>query len=232
MRASILSVFLLLISTGATLAQENGTLPDTQSPQAEVPEIQPEDTPRSGFRDLSGSTGRLVSTIVTIDREALFLNSEFGQRVQRELEQDTEALTAENRKIEGELITEERDLTVRRNSMTAEEFAPLAEEFDAKVQRIRNEQDRKSILLQQRLDQERQTFLGAVSPILGEIAQSRGAVAVLDRNLVLLAFEGIDITEEAIARIDAQLGDNAPGQLAPAAPLPRPQENLPQPTDQ
>ena len=172
MRAPALVLLIVALTGFSAVAQEVSE--ETETAEAT--------SPGTGFRDATNNTGRLVSSIVTIDREALFVQSEFGQRIQKELEQDTEALAAENRRIEGELIAEEKELTVRRATISVEEFTPLAEAFDQKVQRIRNEQDQKSILLQQRLDQQRQTFLGSVSPILGEIAQSRGAVAVLDRN--------------------------------------------------
>ncbi|MBL9059861.1 MAG: hypothetical protein JNK88_07545, partial [Mangrovicoccus sp.] len=45
--------------------------------------------------------------VATLDQEALFLKSAFGQRLQRDLETQRDALTAENRRIESELIAEE-----------------------------------------------------------------------------------------------------------------------------
>ena len=55
------------------------------------------------------------------------------------------------------------------------------------------------------------------------VMQERGAVVVLDRRTVLLSADGIDITNDLIARIDAELGDGADQPAAPPAPAPAPQ---------
>jgi Skp family chaperone for outer membrane proteins len=44
---------------------------------------------------------------------------------------------------------------------------------------------------------------------------ARGAVAIIDRRAVLIGFENIDITDEAIARLDAAVDE---GRLTPGAP--------------
>ena len=156
--------------------------------------------------------------VATLDQEALFLNSAFGRRVTRDLERDRDALSAENRDIEAELIAEERALIGKRKTLPPEEFAPLAEAFDEKVQGIREEQDRKGRALQLQLDQHRQRFLAEIGPVLTELLRERGAQVLLDRTVVLIAVEGIDITQAAIDAIDTRLGDGS----KPTAPLPRP----------
>ena len=49
----------------------------------------------------------------------------------------------------------------------------------------------------------------AVVPLIGQLMQDRGAVLVVDRRTVLMSAEGIDITADLIARVDAELGDGA-----------------------
>lgn len=175
---------------------------------------------------------RYAAPILTLDQEALFRGTAFGQRVQEDLARDSSALAAENRRIEGELIAEEQRLTERRSDLSAADFAPLARAFDARVQAIRAEQAQKSQRLQQRLEQERQAFLSRVGPILGQLMSDRGAVALLDAQAILLAFEGVDITRDAIDAVDRDLGDGRPRDLtappdpapaAPAAPAPEDQ---------
>jgi len=48
-----------------------------------------------------------------------------------------------------------------------------------------------------------------IQPILGEILTDRGASVIMHQQSVLLSLDRIDITEAAIARIDAQIGDGA-----------------------
>lgn len=146
-------------------------------------------------------------SIATLDQEALFLQSDFGQRVTRDLESDRDALAAENRSIEAELIAEERALIDQRAALPAADFAVLADAFDRKVQGIREEQDRKGRALQIQLDDHRTRFLTEIGPVLTDLLRARGAQVLLDRGAVLIAVDGVDITSAAIDEINARLGD-------------------------
>jgi len=149
------------------------------------------------------------SAILTLDQEAMFTNSELGKRIIADLERDRTALAAENRRIEDQLSAEEKELTQKRGTMPPDQFSKLADAFDAKVQGFRSSQDSKSRALQQRLETARQNFAKQIAPILAQIVRARGAVAILDRSTVLAASDSIDITAEAIRRLDATVGDGS-----------------------
>lgn len=155
------------------------------------------------------SLGRVVSPILTIDRDRLFSGSRYGQRVNRELEAASNAMAAETRKIEAALEEEERALTERRASLTAEEFRSLANAFDDKVQALRDERDTAEANLRGQIEQAQLQFFDRIGPILGALVRERGAVMILDRRAILLTAADVDITDDAIARIDAVLGDGA-----------------------
>ncbi|RMD90646.1 MAG: OmpH family outer membrane protein [Alphaproteobacteria bacterium] len=157
-----------------------------------------------------------ISPILVIDQERLLSETRLGAEIARRLESRAEALAAENRRIESELIAEEQALTETRKTMSAAEFRPLAEAFDQKVQRIRAEQDAKERALAKAREEERARFLGRIVPILGQLARERGAVAILDRRVVFLAADSIDVTEDAIGRINALL--SADHDASPTAP--------------
>lgn len=142
------------------------------------------------------------SPILTIDSERVFRSTNVGKQVSAEIEAKFADLAAENRAIEAELQQEELDLTERRAELPADEFRALADAFDEKVQRIRNEQDSKQREIQDLQETEQQGFLDRIAPILSQIGSRFGAVAVLERRTVLLSAEGIDITDEAIERIN------------------------------
>ena len=124
------------------------------------------------------------SEVVTIDPERLFADTAYGQRVQQVIEDRSTALAAENRRIEAELVAEERALTDQRPTLPVEEFRALADAFDEKVQRLRAEQDAKTREVQGLQDREQQRFLNRVAPILSELVQERGALVVMDRRAV------------------------------------------------
>lgn len=162
-----------------------------------------------------------VTPLLTVDQERLFAESAFGKSAQKALEDESRALATENRRIENELVDEERSLTELRRTLPADDFRKRAQAFDQKVVRIRQEQDAKSRDLGRRTDEDRKRLAKAVGPILLQLVGERGAVAVLDIRAVLVASSQIDITDEAIARLDAILGNDSDADgSSPAAEAP------------
>lgn len=166
-------------------------------------------------QDAPAAVAKAPSPILTLDDERLFSGSAFGKAVIARHDAATQALIDENRRIEAALETEEKELTARRSAMTRENFLPLSEAFNQKVEGIRKAQDAKSRELTRAIDEDRQSFLQAARPILAEVMVDAGASAIIDRRAVLVGFENIDVTDEAIARLDAAFAD---GSLKPAAP--------------
>ncbi|PTW51892.1 OmpH family outer membrane protein [Rhodovulum kholense] len=146
-----------------------------------------------------------LSPILTLDQDRLFQDSEAGQAIEQALEAEAAALAAENRRIESELVAEERALTEQRATVPPDQFRPLAEAFDTKVETIRAAQERKARELTQRREEERQDFFRKALPVLAEIVRERGAVAVLAREAVILSAGQVDITTDAIALLDERV---------------------------
>ncbi|WP_299029969.1 OmpH family outer membrane protein [uncultured Sulfitobacter sp.] len=167
---------------------------------------------------LAAQEARLTApvAILTIDSDRLFLSSDFGKRVVREIEERGNALAAENRQIEAELAQTEQDLTDRRASMTPEEFRPLADAFDTRVQETRQAQAIKSRDLNAQLEKEREVFLTAAGPVFEELMAEVGATVVLERRTTFFSSNSSDITSAAIARLNASLGDGTSAAPAPS----------------
>lgn len=147
------------------------------------------------------------TAILTVSSERLYAQSAFGERVAREIDEDSRALAAENRQIEAAFIEEERQLTERRADMSADDFRALADAFDAKVRQMRERQDAKARALIQRNDEARKSFLSQVGPVLVNLMRETGAGVILERSSVFVSANSIDITDVAISRIDAAIGD-------------------------
>ncbi|WP_422824806.1 OmpH family outer membrane protein [Thalassococcus sp. BH17M4-6] len=158
------------------------------------------------------STGRVQSPILTIESERLFADSAFGRRVAREIEAEREAITAENDRIAEELTAEEQSLTDRRASLPADDFQDLANAFDEKVQRLRREQDEKARAISTRTDEARRSFLANAQPVIEAIMRETGAALIIERRAVFISADVIDITDAAIARIDAAIGAGTTGE--------------------
>ena len=164
--------------------------------------------------------GVVQSPILTLEVDRLYADSAYGRKVTAALEEQGADLAAENRRIESDLTEEERRLTEQRRSLPPAEFRALADDFDQKVQALRREQDAKARMLGDLSDNRRRQFLAEAEPVLAELMLEAGAAVILDKRQVLLAAEVIDITETAISRIDAEIGEGP--DLLPETPLPDP----------
>jgi len=167
------------------------------------------------------------SPVLTLDQDRLYVGSQFGQRVQQDLQAQSAALSEQNRKIEAALEEEETRLTEDRAVMEPEAFAELARDFDERVTGIRRAQAAKSDNIQRVADTERARFFEAAFPVLLQLVEETGAVAILDNEAVIFSVRQIDITDAAIARIDASIGAAPPPVDPGPAPLPRPSTPAP-----
>lgn len=155
-------------------------------------------------------TGTLQSPILTVDSERMFSASAFGRKVAEEIERRGAELAAENRRIEAELAEEERALTERRAEMEPDAFRAAADAFDERVMRLRREQDAKARALAQRGEQARRRFFKAARPVLEQMMVEAGAAVIVEQRSVFMSLEVIDITEEAIERLDATIDPDIP----------------------
>jgi Skp family chaperone for outer membrane proteins len=165
------------------------------------------------------------SAVLTVDPERMFADSRFGKASVARLEAAQQDLLSENKKLEAALEAEEKDLTDRRPGLPAAEFRKLADAFNAKAEQIRNARLAKSRSLTGLRDEDRQKFLNAVIPILGDLMGEMGALVILDKKTVFLSFERVDVTDRAIARIDTVLDENLqpkPAAVDPPNPAPAP----------
>ena len=165
------------------------------------------------------------SPVLTVDPDALFTRSRFGQAFEEQMVADSRALEAENRRLEKELAAEEQDLTERRAEVAPGEFRDLADAFDTKVQRIREQQQEKARALSERGDSARRRFFSAAGPVLQTMMQEAGAAVIIDKRSVFMSANIVDVTQLAVERIDARIGDGADlpeeapaGEVAPNRP--------------
>jgi len=145
--------------------------------------------------------------VLTIDQERLLTESRLGASVLEELEARALALAAENKNIEEDLIAEELDLTAMRAELPADEFRALANAFDDRVQTLRAAQDEKERDLNRAQEEARNAVVRESAAVISEIVRQRGALLVIDRRNVFLSAGSIDITDEAIRRINEDTPD-------------------------
>jgi hypothetical protein len=86
----------------------------------------------------------------------------------------------------------------------------MADAFDTRVEAIRAAQEAKARDLTEQADAAQAQFFERVAPILLDIVRDRNAAVLMDSRAVLLSADRVDVTETAIAAIDAALGEGGP----------------------
>jgi Skp family chaperone for outer membrane proteins len=157
---------------------------------------------------------------VTLDDARLFADSAWGKALLQRLQADQTALATENREIEARLADKERALTARRAALAPAEFRTEADAFNAEVESYRAAQKAKEQAVYQRHDAARLRFRDVANQVLAQLMAERGALAIIAEEAIVLGFREIDITTDAVARMDALVGDGArlPDPDGPAAP--------------
>jgi Skp family chaperone for outer membrane proteins len=216
MRIAPAAAGVLWLLVAGTMAQAQTAPTPPATPTTQAPSTAPTEVPSAG------APVALPSSVLTIDQDRLFANTKYGKRLDRDYEAAAAALAAENRGIEAQLSTEERALTDKRATLPPDDFRKLADAFDAKVEGIRKAQAAKNTELLRQRDAARQKFFEDVLPVLGGLMRENDAVAILNAPAVFLSFKGIDITDRAIERIDASLGEGSPASNPGPTVIPAP----------
>ncbi|MFQ5621905.1 MAG: OmpH family outer membrane protein [Paracoccaceae bacterium] len=147
-----------------------------------------------------------LSPVLVITQERLFTDSIVGKEIVAREMKKREALLSESREIDKAFEAEERDLTERRSKLSKEEFRALADAFDARVVAARKRQEQKSQDILKEMEEVRRAFFVKAAPILQKIMVDYNAVILLDQRSVLLSDNRINITDEAIARLNQAFG--------------------------
>ena len=91
--------------------------------------------------------------------------------------------------------------------MAPNAFEEKRKEYEKKVQNYNIQRQEKLLSIDQLVAESRNTVLDALKPILEEISNENGITVLLEKNSVLLNAENMDITEEALKRLNKKLSN-------------------------
>jgi len=204
MRIPAAVLALALGPAGVAMAQEVATPVETP---AERP-VDPLDQSAEPVPAPAGSAtdAPVQSPVLIVNLDAVFSGTLYGRRIVADLEAAFADLRAENERIAAAFRAEELELTERRAETDVDAFRALAEDFDTRAEAARREQDAKERALQARLDESQADFVTAIEPVMVGLMAERGAAVILPQPSVYLAIGPVDVTDAAIAAVDAALG--------------------------
>lgn len=122
-----------------------------------------------------------------------------------EIQKRENALKAEVEKRENALLAMDQQLAQQRNSLSAEEFAQKRAQLSQQAAEVRKYAQNEQAEIAALARQGELKIRNVLRKIVEEIAKERSIMLVLNKSQVLLAPEQIDITAEAMSRLDREL---------------------------
>lgn len=158
------------------------------------------------FLGAVASAQSIPPPVLVIDRDALYQSSRYALQLRQDIVDKYQKDRAETRRLEDTLRAEELKLTELRKTMSPEEFAAAAQQFDERAETARRQSEENQRQGNAELAQQERAFFNRVRPIIGQIMVERGATLVLqDSAAIFMKFNILDITDVARDRIDAEL---------------------------
>lgn len=149
----------------------------------------------------------VADSILLIDRQRVLTDSAPARRLRAAEQERRLALRQQLDDIQGELEREEAAISALRGQVTAEVFDARVQAFDVMVRDACRRSQSLGEALQLEFERARQELGAALGPVLGAIIDAHDADVVLDVRSILVARPGLDVTDEAIARLDAAATD-------------------------
>lgn len=144
-------------------------------------------------------------TIASVDVRKLLEASEAGKSIQVALKTKREALQKEANALEKKMRDQQQELIKGRQEMKAEEFEAKKKAFEEDFVKA-NETIRKKV---SDLDNQRKTAVKTlqenIAKVTADIADERKIQMVVDRELVVIVDQSLDLTDEALTRLNKQI---------------------------
>jgi Skp family chaperone for outer membrane proteins len=140
--------------------------------------------------------------ILVIDRHAIVMGSKLGQDIHRQI-------VADVNQVQTDFGTQGQQL---QSQMQALQLQPISPQRDKKMEALQlKEADfRQKVQTRQNLIQggemvAQQRFTAELTAVVNAIMQERGAGMVLEKSTVFTSVSGLDITNDAIQRLDGKI---------------------------
>ena len=143
-----------------------------------------------------------ASGILVVDLDRAYEISKFGLSLRDSFNIDNQLVSDENVTILNALKEEEIQLTEDRTTLSPENFAIAAANFDTKVQEIRRLRLQKIRQVDERFKRLKLVFFQRIDPFFDVVMREFNATAILAKGSVVRSIEAIDITDLLVERVD------------------------------
>lgn len=197
-------------SLAAFLAVATGPANAQQQPRQTVPAA-----PATPAAPAATTAGPVTTSIGVVDIQRLFRESAAGKAANQQLADMRARYQTEVAKQEERLRVEEAELGRARATLPPDQFENKRRELQRRVQDTQRTVQDRNTALDSAQQQARDQILRVIQEIVVQIMNERGYTIVLDQAQVLLSNDGLNMTNDALRRLDQKLPTI---RIQPAAP--------------
>ena len=148
-----------------------------------------------------------VTSIGVIDINLILAESKAAKKAAEEIEEIAIQIEDEIKTIENDLIKEQNELVESQAVMTPESFESKMTDFQTKVENFNITKQEKLTSLDEMIADARLQVLQALEPILDSITRDKEITILLDKSILLLNDEKMDITKEVLKKLNKELSN-------------------------
>jgi outer membrane protein len=145
------------------------------------------------------------ATIAVVDVQKLISQSKAGQDIEKQLETRKTKFLTELQQQEQKLREDEKALAGKRATLSQEDFAKQAKEFEEKLTKTRGEAQERKKALEEAAAKGVLKLRDEILKVVKGIADTEGYTLVINRQNVVLSSDGIDITDKTLAQLDKNI---------------------------
>ncbi|MDE0810586.1 MAG: OmpH family outer membrane protein [Alphaproteobacteria bacterium] len=143
--------------------------------------------------------------VAVIDFRGVLSKSEAAKGIRKIIDTRREEFRSQFAQIEKQLREEQQALAQQRPIITADAFEQRAQNLQGRVRQAQLEAQRSNQQLKRGLDKAMDTVQKSLFRVVAELAEESGAGIVLFRNSIVIAVKNLEISQEALKRLNASL---------------------------
>ena len=145
------------------------------------------------------------TSIGVIDLNLILSESKAAKNAAEQIEQIALRIEDEIKKSDEEMLNKQNELIEAQSIMAPEAFEVKRQEYEKDLQNYNQKRQEKLMTIDKMLQVSRDELLDALKPILEEISNEKGITILLEKNIILLNAEKMDITDAALKQLDKSL---------------------------
>lgn len=152
-------------------------------------------------------SAKAVTPILIVSMDRILRESNSAVAIQQQADALRSRLRSDLAAREEALRAEELELTKLRETLDPERFSQRVADFKEKVRRLKRETNETGAGLQRAVIEANGALKRALQPILLQLMAERRALVMLDEKDVVISATVLDVTQEAVKRLDEAAPD-------------------------